>query len=410
MRRVAVIGGGPAGMMAAFAASESGNDVTLFEKNEKLGKKLFITGKGRCNLTNAADITDFFPEIVRNPKFLYSALYSYTNEDIISFFRDRCRVPLKTERGNRVFPESDHSSDIIRAMERTLEGAGVQIRLHERIEGVVVKEGAVSGIVRQEGKEEPFDAVILCSGGKSYPTTGSDGTSFGIAEDLGHTVTPLYPSLVPLITKENFGEELAGLSLKNVRLTIFKGKKELGSEFGELLFTHSGISGPIALTLSCIASPLLMDGAVLRAELDLKDALSEEVLTKRIIRETEKTPNQELKSLMTRLLPKSLGNVLMKAAGLAPETKLHSLTKEMRGTLIRYLKAFPLTLIDTAGFKEAIITCGGVKVSEIDPGTMESKLVRGLYFAGEMIDCDAHTGGYNLQIAWSTGHLAGSSI
>lgn len=410
MRRVAVIGGGPAGMMAAFAASENGNDVTLFEKNEKLGKKLFITGKGRCNLTNAADITDFFPEIVRNPKFLYSALYSYTNEDTISFFRDRCRVPLKTERGNRVFPESDHSSDIIRAMERALEGAGVQIRLHERIEGVVVKEGAVSGIVRQEGKEEPFDAVILCSGGKSYPTTGSDGTSFGIAEDLGHTVTPLYPSLVPLITKENFGEELAGLSLKNVRLTIFKGKKELGSEFGELLFTHSGISGPIALTLSCIASPLLMDGAVLRAELDLKDALSEEVLTKRIIRETEKTPNQELKSLMTRLLPKSLGNVLMKAAGLAPETKLHSLTKEMRGTLIRYLKVFPLTLIDTAGFKEAIITCGGVKVSEIDPGTMESKLVRGLYFAGEMIDCDAHTGGYNLQIAWSTGHLAGSSI
>ncbi len=410
MRKVAVIGGGPAGMMASFAAAENGNEVTLFEKNEKLGKKLFITGKGRCNLTNASDITDFFPEIVRNPKFLYSALYSCTNEDVITFFRDRCHVPLKTERGNRVFPESDHSSDIIRAMERALEDAGVRIRLHERIEGVAVKDGAVKGVALKNGKEEAFDAVILCTGGKSYPTTGSDGTSFGIAEELGHTITPLYPSLVPLITKENYGEELAGLSLKNVRLTVFKGEKELGSEFGELLFTHTGISGPIALTLSCIASPLLMDDVILRAEIDLKDALSEEVLAKRIIRETEKTPNRELKSLMIRLLPKSLGNVILKTANLTPETKLNSLTKEMRGILIRHLKAFPLTLIDTAGFKEAIVTCGGVKVSEIDPGTMESKLIRGLYFAGEMIDCDAHTGGYNLQIAWSTGYLAGSSI
>ena len=410
MRRVAVIGGGPAGMMAAAAAAEKGHSVTLFEKNEKLGKKLYITGKGRCNLTNAADISDFFPEIVRNPKFLYSALYSYTNDEVASFFRDRCKVPLKTERGNRVFPESDHSSDIIRGMEKTLAAYGVRIILRERIKRIAAKSGSVKGVVRSDGKEEPYDAVILCTGGKSYPATGSDGTSFSMAEALGHTVTPMYPSLVPLVAKESFPEELAGLSLRNVRLTVFQGKKTIGSEFGELLFTHTGISGPIALSLSCIASPLLNDGSILRAELDLKDALQEEQLVKRIIREAEKTPNQELKSLMTRLLPKSLGSVLLHEAALDPETKLHSLTKEMRGKLIRYLKAFPLTLIDTAGFQEAIITCGGIRVSEIDPGTMESKLVKGLYFAGEMIDCDAHTGGYNLQIAWSTGHLAGSSI
>lgn len=409
MRRVAVVGGGPAGMIAAVAAAENGNQVALFEKNEKLGKKLFITGKGRCNLTNAADISDFFPEVVRNPKFLYSAFYSFTNEDVISFFRDSCGIPLKIERGNRVFPESDHSSDIIRALEHRLRELSVRVFLKTKIAGILAEDGRVNGILHENGKKEPFDAVILAVGGKSYPTTGSDGEGLAMAEELGHTISPLYPSLVPLITKETFVKELAGLSLRNVSLTVYLGGKVIGSEFGEMLFTHKGISGPIVLSLSSVISPLLTGGKVLSASLDLKPALSEEKLSMRIIRETENTPNQELRSLIVRLLPKSLGDVLLREAGLPPNLKLHSITKEIRGKLIRYLKSFPLTLMDTAGFGEAIITAGGIRVSAIDPSTMESKRLQGLFFAGEMIDCDAHTGGYNLQIAWSTGHLAGSS-
>ena len=397
-------------MMAALTAAEAGHKVMLFEKNEKLGKKLFLTGKGRCNLTNAADISDFFSEVVRNPKFLYSAFYGYDNRAVMEFFSEKCRVPLKTERGGRVFPVSDHSSDIIRAMERALSKARVAVHLQTAVTAIERDQEQGFRLILEKGKPIHADAVVLATGGRSYPTTGSDGTAFALAESLGHTVTPLVPSLVPLVTAEHFPARLAGLTLKNVTLSVYDGKKELCSEFGELLFTHTGISGPVALKCSCKAAPILAGGETLSLTLDLKSALNEEKLTERILREIEATPNQELKNLMPRLLPKSLGEVLLETAGLSGETRLHSLTKEMRQTLIHALKAFPMTAMDTAGFKEAIITNGGIPVREIDPATMESKLVPGLFFAGEMIDCDAHTGGYNLQIAWSTGHLAGDSV
>lgn len=408
MSDVVVIGGGPAGMMAAFAAAKQGSKVTLLEKNEKLGKKLYITGKGRCNLTNGAEISDFFPQIRKNRKFLYSAFYGFTNRDLMDFFEGR-GIALKIERGNRVFPRSDHSSDIIRGMEGALRENGVEIRLNRRAVELLCEEGRIKGVRTDDGEVRKTDAVILAAGGKSYPATGSDGTGYALAERLGHTVSPLYPSLVPLILKETFPRELAGLSLKNVELLAYDGKKKLFSEFGELLFTHTGISGPIALTASTTLTEALSDGRILSLSLDLKPALSPEKLHERIVREVNASPNQELKTMMPRLLPKSLGEVLMREAKLPPEIRLNSLTKEMRGQLVRYLKAFPMTAIDTAGFREAIITRGGIRASEIHPGTMESKLVRGLYFAGEMIDCDAVTGGYNLQIAWSTGYLAGES-
>ncbi len=408
MRRVAVIGGGPAGMMAAIAAAEKGNVVTLFEKNEKLGKKLFLTGKGRCNLTNDADIADFFGEVERNPKFLYSAFYGFDNRAVIYFFSKRGSVPLKTERGGRVFPVSDHSSDVIRALEKELKRLGVTVRLQNAISDIKQQERGFQ-IIPETGKPEYADAVILATGGRSYPTTGSDGTAFALAKNLGHTVTPLLPSLVPLVTKELFPRRLAGLTLKNVNLSLLDGEKTLCSEFGELLFTHTGISGPIALKASCMAGRILSEGKELPAFLDLKPALTADKLSERIRRECADTPNQELKNLMPRLLPKSLGEILLEVAALPGETRLNSLTKEMRQTLVSTLKALPMTVVDTAGFREAIITNGGIPVKEIDPATMESKLVKGLFFAGEMIDCDAHTGGFNLQIAWSTGRLAGES-
>lgn len=409
MRRVAVVGGGPAGMMAAIAAAETGKAVTLFEKNEKLGKKLFLTGKGRCNLTNDADISDFFSEVVRNPKFLYSAFYGFDNRSVMDFFSKRGRVPLKTERGGRVFPVSDHSSDVIRSLERELKRLGVTVQLQNAVCSIEWNKKDGFRITPAKGAPIAADAVILATGGMSYPGTGSDGTAFGLAKNLGHRVTPLLPSLVPLVTKETFPRRLAGLTLKNVNLSLYDGKKAIFSEFGELLFTHTGISGPIALKASCLAGQALSEGRELSGSLDLKPALSQEKLSERILRECADTPNQELKNLMPRLLPKSLGEIMLEEVGLPAQTRLHSLTKEMRQTLIAALKAFPLTVIDTTGFREAIITNGGIPVKEIDPATMESKLVPGLFFAGEMIDCDAHTGGYNLQIAWSTGRLAGES-
>ncbi len=409
MRKVAVIGGGPAGMMAAIAAAEAGNAVTLFEKNEKLGKKLYLTGKGRCNLTNDADIADFFTEVVRNPKFLYSAFYAFDNRSVMDFFSKRAGIPLKTERGGRVFPVSDHSSDVIRSLERELKRLGVTVRLQNTVTVLERKQETGFEIIPAKGAPVAADAVILATGGMSYPATGSDGTAFDLAKKLGHTVTPLLPSLVPLVTKEPFPKRLAGLTLKNVKLSLLDKTKTLCSEFGELLFTHTGISGPIALKASCKVGKALSDGRELSAFLDLKPALTKEKLSERILRECTETPNQELKNLMPRLLPKSLGEVLIEVAALPGETRLHSLTKEMRQTLISGLKAFPLTVIDTAGFREAIVTNGGIPVKEINPATMESKLVPRLFFAGEMIDCDAHTGGFNLQIAWSTGRLAGES-
>ena len=409
MRKVAVVGGGPAGMMAAIAAAEAGNDVFLFEKNEKLGKKLFLTGKGRCNLTNAMDIADFFGEVERNPKFLYSAFYGFDNRAVMEFFSGRGRVPLKTERGGRVFPVSDHSSDVIRALERELKRLGVTVQLQNTVKGI--EREREEGFRLSFAKGAPFhaDAVILATGGKSYPTTGSDGTAFALAEGLGHKVTPLYPALVPLITREQFPRRLAGLTLKNVNLSILDGEKTLYSEFGGVQFTHTGIGGLLARKASALLGQPLAEGRELMALIDMKPALTMEQLSDRILRECDETPNQVLKNLMPRLMPKNFGEIFLETAALQGQTRLHSLTKEMRQTLIHTLKAFPLTITDTAGYREAIITNGGIPVKEIDPATMESKIVKGLYFAGEMIDCDAHTGGFNLQIAWSTGRLAGES-
>ena len=406
MRRVAVVGGGPSGMIAAVAAAENGNQVVLFEKNEKLGKKLFITGKGRCNVTNAANISDFFPEVVRNPKFLYSAFYSFTNEDVISFFRDSCGIPLKIERGNRVFPESDHSSDIIRALEHRLRELSVRVFLKTKIAGIRAEDGRVKGVLHEDGKKEPFDAVILAAGGKSYPTTGSDGEGFAMAEELGHTLSPLYPSLVPLITKETFVKELSGLSLRNVSLTVSMGGKVIGSEFGEMLFTHKGISGPIVLSLSSVISPLLTGGKVLSASIDLKPALSFEELDARVQKDFDKFRNREFVNSLGELLPRLMIPVVVHESGIKPDKKVNLITHDERKRLVEVLKGFKMEVAGFKGFSEAIISSGGINVKSIDSGTMEIKGCSGLRAAGEIIDVDALTGGFNLQIAWSTANLA----
>ena len=410
MKEIVVVGGGPAGCMAAIEAAETfagkGN-VTLLEQNEKLGKKLYLTGKGRCNLTNGADISEFYGKVNRNPKFLYSAFSGFTNEDVMRFFEGR-GVYLKTERGNRVFPESDKSSDIIRALEGALWDRRVDVRLRERVKDIGCFDGRVR-FVRTEKRKLEADAVILASGGLSYPTTGANGSGFTFAKALGHEILDPVPSLVPLITEETFVRELAGLTLKNVEIRLMEGKKERFRKFGELLFTHTGVSGPVILSAGSVLARDLAKGKRFSLVIDLKNALEEKQLSDRILRETKETPNVTVKTMMGRLLPKSLISYVLLQAEVSEERAVHDLTKEERLRLVHALKDFRLTVCGAAGFSEAIITCGGIRVKEIDPKTMESKKVRKLYFAGEMIDCDAETGGYNLQIAWSTGYLAGRS-
>ena len=410
MKEIVVVGGGPAGCMAAIEAAETfagkGN-VTLLEQNEKLGKKLYLTGKGRCNLTNGADISEFYGKVNRNPKFLYSAFSGFTNEDVMRFFEGQ-GVYLKTERGNRVFPESDKSSDIIRALEGALWDRRVDVRLRERVKDIGCFDGRVR-FVRTEKRKLGADAVILASGGLSYPTTGANGSGFTFAKALGHEILDPVPSLVPLITEEGFVRDLAGLTLKNVEIRLMEGKKERFRKFGELLFTHTGVSGPVILSAGSVLARDLAEGKRFSLVIDLKNALEEKQLSDRILRETKETPNVTVKTMMGRLLPKSLISYVLLQAEVSEERAVHDLTKEERLRLVHALKGFRLTVCGAAGFSEAIITCGGIRVKEIDPKTMESKKVRKLYFAGEMIDCDAETGGYNLQIAWSTGYLAGRS-
>ena len=413
MSKVIIIGGGAAGMMAGVFAARNHHEVHILEKNEKLGKKVFITGKGRCNVTNACDTEELFPAMMSNPKFLYSSFYSFTPQDVMEFF-EKAGVPLKVERGNRVFPQSDHSSDIIRALERELKKAGAKIHLHTAVKEIVKESEteSVTGVILTDGTFMEGDAVIVATGGFSYQSTGSTGDGYRFARELGLKVTDIAPSLVPLKTKEDYIPKLQGLSLKNTGLTIKNGKKVLYVDFGEMMFTHFGVTGPMILSASAHIGAKLAKApnGELSAYLDLKPALTKEQLDARILREFEAGPNKQFKNVIGVLFPSSLTPVMLELGGIPAEKKIHDISREERQHFIDLIKAFPFTITGMGEFKEAIITRGGVSVKEINPGTMESKKISGLYFAGEVLDLDAVTGGYNLQIAWSTAYLAAQAI
>lgn len=413
MSKVLIIGGGAAGMMAGVFAARNHHEVHILEKNEKLGKKVFITGKGRCNVANACDTEELFPAVMSNPKFLYSGFYSFGPQDVMNFFEE-AGVPLKVERGNRVFPQSDHSSDIIRALERELKKAGAKVHLHTTVKEIVKKPEAekVTGVILEDGTFMEGDAVIVATGGFSYQSTGSTGDGYRFARELGLKVTDISPSLVPLKTKEDYIPKLQGLSLKNTGLTIKNGKKVLYEDFGEMMFTHFGVTGPMILSASAHIGAKLAkaENGELCAYLDLKPALTKEQLDARILREFETGQNKQFKNVIGVLFPSSLTPVMLELGGIPAEKKIHDISREERQHFVDLVKAFPFTITGMGEFKEAIITKGGVSVKEINPGTMESKKISGLYFAGEVLDLDAVTGGYNLQIAWSTAYLAAQAI
>ena len=404
MSQVIVVGGGAAGMMAAICSAKEGNQVVLLEKNEKLGKKLFITGKGRCNLTNAGDIEDLMGHVVTNREFLYSAFYSFTNEQMMEWM-EHWGCPVKVERGNRVFPVSDKSSDVIRAMERELRRQKVTVELNTEVRRILTESGRTRGVELKGSRVMRADKVIIATGGMSYPSTGSTGDGYGFAKKAGHKVMHLDPALVPFNIDGTVCSRLQGLSLKNVEASLYADGKRIYKEFGEMLFTHFGISGPIIISASSYA--VRYRGKQLKFCIDMKPALSEEQLDQRILKDFQENINKEFKNSLGKLLPKKMIPVILELSGIPEEKKVHEITKNERRKLTALLKAVPLIVTGTRGFKEAIITHGGVDVKEINPSTMESRKVRGLYFAGEVLDLDALTGGYNLQIAWSTGYLAG---
>lgn len=420
-------------MAAAIAAAKAGADVTLYEKNEKLGKKLYITGKGRCNVTNDCEMDHLFESVVTNSRFLYSAFYGFTNQDMMELLK-QAGCPLKTERGGRVFPVSDKASDVTGALSRILRELNVEVCLREGVKALWLEEEQadagekkaldekvpaaekkgryrVKGVILERtGKKIAADAVIVATGGLSYPTTGSDGAGYGFAREAGHTVTELSPALVPFETAEDLDtvKELQGLALKNVEAVVYDGKKELYREFGEMLFTHFGVSGPVLLSASSYAAKRLKKKN-LTLTIDLKPALSEEQLDARILRDFEEAKNKQFKNALNHLYPAKLIPVMIRRSGISPEKKVNEITREERRCLIRATKGFTLTLTGLRGYSEAIITQGGVSVKEVNPSTMESKRTKRLFFAGEVLDLDAVTGGFNLQIAWSTGMLAGKS-
>lgn len=411
MKKVLVIGGGAAGMMAAVFAARGGREVHVFEKNEKLGKKLFITGKGRCNITNAGEMDTLFTSVVSNSKFLYSAFYGFTNEQTITFFEE-LGVPVKIERGNRVFPVSDHSSDVIGALSREMNRLGVEVHLHAEVEKILTDREnpeLIRGIRLKNGKEVAGDACIVATGGISYPSTGSTGDGLRFAEELGLKVTELFPALVPMEVKEWYAKELQGLSLRNVTAAIYDGKKKLYEEFGEMLFTHYGVSGPIIISASSSVGKKLKEKE-LRLCIDLKPALTQEQLDQRILRDFEENRNKQFNNSVDRLFPTKLKPIMIELSGISPEKKVNEISKEDRIRFVKLIKEFPMTLTGLRSYKEAIITKGGVSVKEINPGTMESKKIKGLYFIGEVLDLDALTGGFNLQIAWSTAAAAGNAV
>lgn len=405
MNEVAVIGGGAAGMMAAVAAAEAGARVTLLERNEKLGKKIYITGKGRCNLTNDCSLEEFLRQVPRNPRFLYGALNRFGPQDMIALMEE-AGCPVEVQRGQRVFPRSEKASDVIRALARLMEQAGVRVRLHSRIQSLIVQEGRAAGVVLENGERLEADAVILALGGQSYPMTGSTGDGYALAREAGHHVLPPEAVLSALETVEDWPRALQGLALKNVRLTLRSGRKTLYTELGEMLFTHFGISGPLVLEMSCHLPAELAQAQV---TLDLKPGLTPEQLDLRLQRDFAAQPRKQLQNVLPGLLPLRLSALFPDLAGVSGERVCGQITRGEREQLGAALKALPITLRARRPLAEAIVTRGGVDVKEIQPATMESKLLPGLYFAGEMIDVDAHTGGFNLQIAFSTGALAGSS-
>ena len=423
MRKIIVIGGGAAGMMAAVAAAKQGASVTLLEKNEKTGKKIYITGKGRCNVTNACEQEDFFGHVISNGKFLYSAFSRMDNRMVMDFF-EKAGCRLKEERGERVFPMSDHSSDIIAALNREMDKHKVKVLLRTGAEELCVEtvkrinepdqeaeqtiEKRVTGVKLSNGKVLSADAVIVATGGKSYEATGSTGDGYRFAEKLGHTIKEIKPALVPFTVKEDWCMEMQGLSLKNVSITLKKEKKKIYEGFGEMLFTHFGVSGPLILSASSYYVKKYQNEPV-TLSVDLKPALTREQLDKRLLRDFDENKNKQFKNCLDGLLPSKMIPVIIKLAGIVPEKKVNEITRQEREKLTELLKNLTMTVTGTRGFSEAIITQGGVHTKEINPSTMESRLVKNLYFAGEVLDLDAVTGGFNLQIAWSTGYLAGSS-
>ncbi len=407
-KNVIVIGAGAAGTMAAGAAAETGADVLLLERNEKIARKVLITGKGRCNVTNnVADVQSFIQNIPGNGRFLYGAFTGFDNHDVMDFFEDY-GVPLKVERGDRVFPVSDKAMDIVDALNRYITDMGVS-RKTERVKELLVEENRVCGVACESGKIYYADSVVIATGGLSYPRTGSSGDGYRLAESVGHTVTALRPSLSALVCREGLCSECMGLSLKNVAIKVFdtQKKKEIYDDFGEMLFTHFGVSGPMILS----ASAHMRDMKKERYEiyLDLKPALSHEKLDARILRDFNDNSNKSISNILALLLPKSMINPILRLSQIKPSEKANQITKEMRKRLVDTVKSVKLTVMDFNDIAEAIVTSGGIKISEINPKTMESKICEGLYFAGEVIDCDGYTGGFNLQIAFSTGHLAGIS-
>ncbi|MBL4934855.1 NAD(P)/FAD-dependent oxidoreductase [Clostridium sp. YIM B02515] len=401
MAKVVVIGGGPAGMMAALAAADK-HKVILLEKNDKLGKKLFITGKGRCNITNAKDIGEFFNYIPGNPYFLYSPLYSFTNEDTINFF-EKLGVNLKVERGERVFPASDKSSDIINAFSSEILRKGVEVRFNAAVKELISHNNKVQSVKLRDNSIIEGDYFIICTGGLSYPRTGSTGEGMNFAKELGHKIIKPRPSLVPIVVEEEWIKDLQGLSLKNVELKIMEKNKTLYKDFGEMIFTHFGISGPIVLS----SSSVVKDKKDLKAVINLKPALSTEELDKRIQNDFAKYSNKDFKNSLDDLLPQKLINTVITLSGIDENKKVNLITREERKKLVALLSNFTLTIKALRPVEEAIVTAGGIDTKEIDPSTMRSKIINNLAFAGEVIDVDAFTGGYNIQIALSTGYLAG---
>ena len=433
MANTIIVGGGAAGMMAAVAAADSGGRVCLIEKNEKLGQKLFITGKGRCNITNAADMDTLLENVCVNRKFLYSAFYDFDNRAVMDFL-EQAGCPLKTERGERVFPVSDHSSDVTAAFVRELKKRNVRVLLNTEVKALTVsrEDGAekprITGVRLADGSELAAEKVIVCTGGVSYPSTGSTGDGYRFAEETGHRVIPPRPALVPLEIKEAWCADLMGLSLKNVSVRMVQNKKELYRGFGEMLFTHFGVSGPLILSASSFYAPQSAgeqgrtknrkgaaageeahraDAGTTMLYIDLKPALDEEQLDGRILRDFEENKNKQFKNSLNGLFPMKLIPVMISLSGIHPDKKVNEITREERRSFAGLIKSLPLTVAGTRGFAEAVITRGGVSVQDVNPSTMESKRTDGLFFAGEVLDLDALTGGFNLQIAWSTGRLAG---
>ena len=408
MSKVLIVGGGAAGMLASIFAARNGHEVHVYEKNEKLGKKLYITGKGRCNLTNACDMDTLFVSVRTNSRFLYSAFYGFTNQDAMAFFEDE-GLKIKTERGDRVFPLSDKSADVLDTLRRSMRRAGVEVHLNTEVRDLLITDGQAKGLLLADQTRVDGDAVMVATGGLSYPVTGSTGDGYRFAKEAGHKVTDCIPSLTPFNIREDFAKELQGLSLKNVELRIYNGKKEVFREFGEMMFTHFGITGPLVLTASSYVGALAAKQE-LRAVLDLKPALSEEQLDQRILREFDANQNKSFKNVIGSLFPAKLTPVMIALGDIEPDKKVHDISREERQGFVKLTKSLPMTVTGLRDYKEAIITKGGVAVKEINPSTMESKYVKGLYFIGEVLDLDAVTGGFNLQIAWSTAYAAGNAV